>query len=109
MQSSQDGGCSLDLKSINLKDIQTSISLQYQDHTDKADDEVVGESDQPGGDEVVDRAPATAAQPSHVARLRNHYWKEEKTINLHTQAFHSDHHFSGNICFVAFISEGKNV
>ena len=46
--------------------------VSHQDHADKADDEVVGEADQPGGDEVVDRAPPTAPQPGHVTRLQDH-------------------------------------
>ena len=40
-----------------------------QDHADEADNEVVGESDQPGGDEVVDGATPATSQPSHVAGL----------------------------------------
>ena len=59
------------------------IFFSDQDHADEADNEVVGEANQPGGDEVVDRAPPTAAQPSHVTRLRDH-WKKRKTINIHT-------------------------
>ena len=43
--------------------------LSHQDHADEADDEIVGESDQPGGDEVVDGATPATSQPSHVAGL----------------------------------------
>ena len=81
------------------------IRCFHQDHADKADDEVVGEADQPGGDEVVDRAPPTAPQPGHVTRLEeDHQWKKRTTINLHTRAFHS-----ATFVPVAFISAGKNV
>ena len=44
-------------------------AFPHQDHADKADNQVVGESDQPGGDEVVDGATPATSQPSHVAGL----------------------------------------
>ena len=40
-----------------------------QDHADEAEDEVVGEPHQPGGDEVVDSTATTAPQPHHVSSL----------------------------------------
>ena len=52
-----------------------------QDHADEADDEIVGESDQPGGDEVVDGATPATSQPSHVAGLGFKRFGDE-TINL---------------------------
>ena len=55
--------------------------LSHQDHADEADDEIVGESDQPGGDEVVDRATPATSQPSHVAGLGFKRFGDE-TINL---------------------------
>ena len=68
----------------------------HQDHADKADDEVVGEADQPGGDEVVDRAPPTAPQPGHVTRLRDQHF----TVTTS---------FAATFVPLAFISAGKNV
>ena len=55
-----------------------------QDHADEADNEVVGESDQPGGDEVVDGATPATSQPSHVAGLGfKRFGDETRNLSLH--------------------------
>ena len=48
-------------------------AFPHQDHADKADNQVVGESDQPGGDEVVNSATTAASKPGHVTSLFKNY------------------------------------